>query len=111
MVGSTNSTRRSGILDRPSALSSQAKDILDTMKKVEITGLDAANTVENVKVFHAGTKLEGNRVLTDGGRVLGVMAAGRFSISSQAQPPTPPFKKCDGQRMVPKRHQRQPLQS
>lgn len=45
-------------------------------KGCEITGLDAANAVENVKVFHAGTKLEGNRVLTDGGRVLGVTALG-----------------------------------
>jgi len=45
-------------------------------KGAEITGLDAANAVENVKVFHAGTRLEGNRVLTDGGRVLGVTALG-----------------------------------
>jgi len=31
----------------------------------------------DVKVFHAGTKLvDGNRVLTDGGRVLGVTALG-----------------------------------
>lgn len=45
-------------------------------KGAEITGLDAANAVENVKVFHAGTKLVENRVLTDGGRVLGVTALG-----------------------------------
>jgi phosphoribosylamine---glycine ligase len=29
-----------------------------------------------VKVFHAGTKRDGDRVLTDGGRVLGVTALG-----------------------------------
>ncbi len=45
-------------------------------KGCEITGLDAANAVENVKVFHAGTTLQGGRVLTDGGRVLGVTAIG-----------------------------------
>ena len=29
-----------------------------------------------VKVFHAGTRADGQRVLTDGGRVLGVTALG-----------------------------------
>jgi phosphoribosylamine--glycine ligase len=29
-----------------------------------------------VKVFHAGTRRDGERVLTDGGRVLGVTALG-----------------------------------
>ncbi len=41
-----------------------------------ITGLDDAAKVPNVKVFHAGTKLDGQRVVTDGGRVLGVTALG-----------------------------------
>ncbi len=36
-----------------------------------IAGLDRANTDDTI-VFHAGTKYEQNRVLTDGGRVLGV---------------------------------------
>jgi phosphoribosylamine---glycine ligase len=36
-----------------------------------ISGLDLANTDSTI-VFHAGTKYEQNRVLTDGGRVLGV---------------------------------------
>lgn len=39
-----------------------------------INGLDRAATVEGVKVFHAGTKLRDNQVVTDGGRVLGVTA-------------------------------------
>ena len=40
-----------------------------------ITGLDRAAR-EDVKVFHAGTRLENGRVLTDGGRVLCVVGAG-----------------------------------
>jgi phosphoribosylamine--glycine ligase len=42
----------------------------------EITGIDAADSMPNVKVFHAGTRLENGAVLTDGGRVLGVTAIG-----------------------------------
>lgn len=41
-----------------------------------ITGLDRAADLEDVKVFHAGTKLVDGQVLTDGGRVLGVTALG-----------------------------------
>jgi len=41
-----------------------------------ITGLDEAGKVPNVKVFHAGTRLEGSRVMSDGGRVLGITALG-----------------------------------
>jgi phosphoribosylamine--glycine ligase len=40
-----------------------------------ISGLDAA-TGGNVKVFHAGTRLDGRKVVTDGGRVLCVVGAG-----------------------------------
>ena len=39
-----------------------------------ITGLEDANTIEGVTVFHAGTKQNGENVVTDGGRVLGVTA-------------------------------------
>ena len=42
----------------------------------EIKGLDRAATLPDVKVFHAGTRLEDRRVLTAGGRVLGVTAIG-----------------------------------
>jgi phosphoribosylamine--glycine ligase len=41
-----------------------------------IRGLDRAAALGNVKVFHAGTRRDGDRVLTDGGRVLGVTALG-----------------------------------
>jgi phosphoribosylamine---glycine ligase len=41
-----------------------------------IFGLDEAAKLPDVKVFHAGTKADGNTVLSDGGRVLGVTALG-----------------------------------
>lgn len=39
-----------------------------------ITGLEAADTIEGVTVFHAGTKQENESIVTAGGRVLGVTA-------------------------------------
>jgi phosphoribosylamine--glycine ligase len=45
-------------------------------KGIEISGIDAANRMRDVVVFHAGTRLEGKKVLSDGGRVLGVTALG-----------------------------------
>jgi phosphoribosylamine--glycine ligase len=41
-----------------------------------IAGLDAAAEVDDVKVFHAGTKLTHGKVVNNGGRVLGVTALG-----------------------------------
>jgi len=41
-----------------------------------ITGLAEANGTQDVVVFHAGTKMIGNQVVTAGGRVLGVTALG-----------------------------------
>jgi len=41
-----------------------------------ITGLDRAAEIEGVKVFHGGTKWVDGKVVTDGGRVLGVTAMG-----------------------------------
>ena len=41
-----------------------------------IVGLDQVNQMADVAVFHAGTKLLDNRVVTSGGRVLGVTAFG-----------------------------------
>jgi len=38
----------------------------------EITGLDELNKYDNVLVFHAGSKKEGDKFVTDGGRVLGI---------------------------------------
>lgn len=42
-----------------------------------ITGLDEAEAMEDVVIFHAGTRWDSGRFLTDGGRVLGVTARGR----------------------------------
>ncbi|HWR69066.1 MAG TPA: phosphoribosylamine--glycine ligase [Desulfomonilia bacterium] len=42
-----------------------------------ISGIDAADAVEGVKVFHAGTRLQENAFVTSGGRVLGVTAVDR----------------------------------
>ena len=39
-----------------------------------ITGLEAVANCPNVKVFHAGTALAGDQVVTNGGRILGVTA-------------------------------------
>jgi phosphoribosylamine--glycine ligase len=41
-----------------------------------IRGIDEAERLEDVKVFHAGTAQVGDQVVTDGGRVLGVTAVG-----------------------------------
>lgn len=41
-------------------------------KGLLIGGLEDANRVNGVKVFHAGTKLDNRQILTSGGRVLGV---------------------------------------
>ena len=45
-------------------------------KGEEIGGLDAAGAVEGVEVFHAGTQAAGDKVLSNGGRVLNVTARG-----------------------------------
>jgi phosphoribosylamine---glycine ligase len=42
----------------------------------EITGLLEADEVAGVKVLHAGTKRDGDKIVTSGGRVLGITAAG-----------------------------------
>jgi phosphoribosylamine--glycine ligase len=44
---------------------------------VPIEGLSDADAMQDVKVFHSGTRLTNGRVVTDGGRVLGVTALGR----------------------------------
>jgi phosphoribosylamine--glycine ligase len=42
-----------------------------------ISGLRAASRLKDVVVFHAGTSLAGGKVVTQGGRVLGVTALGK----------------------------------
>lgn len=45
-------------------------------KGFEITGLDNFDDKEGYYAFHAGTKLEDGKILTNGGRVLGITAKG-----------------------------------
>jgi phosphoribosylamine--glycine ligase len=45
-------------------------------KGKEITGIKEAESAEDIIVFQAGTRLEGDKLLTDGGRVLAVTALG-----------------------------------
>ncbi|MFQ6111815.1 MAG: phosphoribosylamine--glycine ligase [Nitrospinota bacterium] len=45
-------------------------------KGAPISGLEEAEAVEGVLVFHAGTALRGGKVVTSGGRILGVTASG-----------------------------------
>ena len=45
-------------------------------KGLEISGLDENGQAQGVTVYHAGTKLEDGKFLTNGGRVLGVTALG-----------------------------------
>jgi len=42
----------------------------------EIRGLEEAAKIPDVKVLHAGTKRDGEKIVTSGGRVLGVTATG-----------------------------------
>ena len=54
-------------------------------KGKEISGLDEAGALPDVVVFHAGTKGESGKVLTNGGRVLGITATGPETPSAIAK--------------------------
>ncbi len=56
----------------------------DYEKGLPITGLDADRGREDLKIFHAGTRLEGNTTVTDGGRVLCATALGADIAAAQA---------------------------
>ena len=49
-----------------------------------ISGLDAASALPRTKVFHAGTALKDGKIVTNGGRVLGVTALGKDLKAAQA---------------------------
>lgn len=57
----------------------------DYPKGDAITGIEAAETLEQVKVFHAGTAEKDGAVITAGGRVLGVTALGEEVAAAIAQ--------------------------
>jgi phosphoribosylamine--glycine ligase len=50
-----------------------------------ISGLDEAAALADVKVFHSGTKLSGDQVVTSGGRVLAVTALGNNIATAKFQ--------------------------
>ena len=53
-------------------------------KGMAITGIEAAEADGAVKVFQAGTRLDGDRLVTSGGRVLGVTALGDDLAAAKA---------------------------
>lgn len=54
-------------------------------KGSEIKGIEAAEALAGVLVFHAGTKQDGDRILANGGRVLNVTAMGHTITEAQAK--------------------------
>ena len=54
-------------------------------KGSEIRGLDKAGALDDVIVFHAGTKQDADRIVASGGRVLNVTALGRTITEAQAK--------------------------
>jgi phosphoribosylamine--glycine ligase len=55
----------------------------EPLKGTEIGGLKEAGHRDGVKIFHAGTRAEGGKILADGGRVLGVTALGASAEEAQ----------------------------
>jgi phosphoribosylamine--glycine ligase len=56
------------------------------LRGTEIRGLDeAANGDPDTTIFHAGTKRDGDRIIADGGRVLGVTALGSTVAAARAR--------------------------
>ncbi len=54
-------------------------------KNTMIRGTEHANALDDVKVFHAGTELKDEKLLSNGGRVLGVTAIGHTIAAAQAK--------------------------
>jgi phosphoribosylamine--glycine ligase len=57
----------------------------DYEKGKKITGLEQAEQLEDVVVFHAGTAMKDDAIVTNGGRVLGVTAIGEQIGDAQAR--------------------------
>jgi phosphoribosylamine--glycine ligase len=53
-------------------------------KGFEITGIEDVNAKEGYHVFHAGSKFEDGKLVTNGGRVLGVTAKGADLVEARA---------------------------
>lgn len=54
-------------------------------KGLEITGIEAAEKLPGVVVFHAGTAQQDGKIVTAGGRVLGITAVGGDIAEARAQ--------------------------
>ena len=52
-------------------------------KGTEIKNVPAADAMDKVKVLHAGTKMDGDKLVATGGRVLGVTARGATVTETQ----------------------------
>jgi phosphoribosylamine--glycine ligase len=57
----------------------------DYEKGKKITGLEEADKLKDVVVFHAGTKKQNGDIITNGGRVLGVTALGERIADAKAR--------------------------
>ena len=57
----------------------------DYEKGKVITGVDEAEKLSDVNVFHAGTEAKDGKVVSSGGRVLGVTALGKTIADAQAK--------------------------
>jgi len=57
----------------------------DYQKGKKITGLQEADKLDDVIVFHAGTKDQDGEIVTNGGRVLGVTALGRTIAEAKSR--------------------------
>ncbi|MGD9617592.1 MAG: phosphoribosylamine--glycine ligase [Alphaproteobacteria bacterium] len=57
----------------------------DPLRGTEISGLANAASDPDVKIFHAGTRRDGERLIADGGRVLGITALGSDLAAARAR--------------------------
>ena len=57
----------------------------EPVRGARIRGLDDAERVPGVTVFHAGTRQVGDEIISDGGRVLAITARGRTVSGSEGQ--------------------------
>ena len=49
----------------------------------EIKGLDAIDNIDDVEIFHAGTKTKNNKIVTSGGRVLNINGYGKNIVDAK----------------------------
>ncbi len=49
----------------------------------EVKGLDAIDNIDDVEIFHAGTKTKNNKIVTSGGRVLNINGYGKNLVDAK----------------------------